>query len=63
MNKESRGEIYRMMKATEIEMARLSYCIERIEPQIKEVLIEVFIEKLQWKGSSEKEVFWDKEIR
>ena len=49
MNKESREEIYRMMKATEIEMAKLNYCIERLEPQIKEVLIEVFIEKLQWK--------------
>jgi len=50
MNKESREEIYKMMKATEFEMARLSYCIERLEPQIKGILIDVFIEKIQWKG-------------
>ena len=50
MNKESKLEIYKMMKATEIEMARLNYCIERLEPQIGEVLKDVFIEKLQWKN-------------
>lgn len=54
MNKESREEIYKVMKATEIEMARLNYCIERLEPQIKEVLKDVFIEKLQWKNICDK---------
>ena len=54
MNKESREEIYKMMKATEIEMERLNYCIERLEPQIKSVLKDVFIEKLQWKGICDK---------
>ena len=49
MNKESRQEIYKMMKTTEIEIARLNYCIARLEPQIKEVLKEIFIEELQWK--------------
>lgn len=52
MNKESREEIYIMMKATEIEMARLNYCIERLEPMAKEVLKDIFIEKLQWKEIS-----------
>lgn len=54
MNKESREEIYKMMKATELEMARLNYCIERLEPQVKEVIKYIFIEKLQWKDISEK---------
>lgn len=49
MNKESREEIYKMMKATELEMARLNYCIERLEPQVKEVIKDIFIEGLQWK--------------
>lgn len=49
MNEESREEIYKMMKATGIETARLNYCIERLEPQVKEVLKDLFIEKLQWK--------------
>ncbi|MFA9399458.1 MAG: sigma factor-like helix-turn-helix DNA-binding protein, partial [Clostridiaceae bacterium] len=49
MNKESREEIYKMMKATEIEIVRLNYCIERLEPQVKEVVKDIFIEGLQWK--------------
>ena len=49
MNKESKKEIYRMMKTTEIEMMRLNYCIERLEPQVEEVIKEIFIDKLQWK--------------
>lgn len=49
LNKESRQEIYRMIKAIEIEMTRLNYCIERLEPQVKEVVKGIFIEKLQWK--------------
>lgn len=49
MNKESRQEIYKMMKATEFEIARLNYCIDRLEPQVKEVIKDIFIGKLQWK--------------
>ena len=48
MNKESREEIYRMMKATEFEITRLNYCIDRLEPQVKEVVKQIFIEKCSW---------------
>nr|WP_269144118.1 hypothetical protein [Clostridium guangxiense] len=48
MNKESRQEIYKMMKATEFEITRLNYCIDRLEPQIKEVVKEIFMNKLSW---------------
>lgn len=49
MNRESREEIIKMMKATELEIKRLDYCIERLEIQVKEVVKGLFIEKLQWK--------------
>lgn len=49
MNKESRQEIYKMMKATEFEITRLNYCIDRLEPQVKEVIKDIFIGELQWK--------------
>jgi len=48
MSKESREEIYKMMKAAELEIARLNYCIERLEPSVKEVVRELFIEKCSW---------------
>lgn len=48
MNKESRQEIYKLMKATEFEITRLNYCIDRLEPQVKEVVKEIFIEKCSW---------------
>lgn len=48
MNKESREEIYRMMKATEFEITRLNYCIDRLESQVKEVVKQIFIEKCSW---------------
>ncbi|WP_147565032.1 sigma factor-like helix-turn-helix DNA-binding protein [Clostridium tyrobutyricum] len=54
MNKESREEIYRMMKATEFEITRLNYCIDRLEPQVKEVVKKIFIEKLSWSETCEK---------
>jgi SpoVK/Ycf46/Vps4 family AAA+-type ATPase len=49
MNKESRDEIQKMLKATEIEISRLNYCIERLEPQVKDIVKDVFISNLQWK--------------
>lgn len=49
MNKNSREEIYKMMKATEIEMIKLNYCIERLGSQVKDVIKDIFIEELQWK--------------
>lgn len=49
MNKESRQEIYKMIKTTKIEMTRLDYCIDRLEPEVGEVVKGIFIEKLQWK--------------
>ena len=48
MSKESRDEIYKMLKGAEIEMARLNYCIERLEPTVKAVVRELFIEKCSW---------------
>lgn len=49
MNKESRDEIKKMLRATEIEISRLNYCIERLEPQVKDIVKDVFINNLQWK--------------
>lgn len=54
MSKESRQEIYKMMKAAEFEITRLNYCIERLEPKVKEVLKKIFIEKLSWNNACEK---------
>jgi DNA-directed RNA polymerase specialized sigma24 family protein len=54
MNKESRDEIYKMMKATEFEITRLNYCIDRLETKIKEVIKDIFIEKLSWSEACEK---------
>jgi hypothetical protein len=48
MSTESRHEIYKMMKGAEIEMARLNYCIERLEPTARAVVRELFIEKCSW---------------
>ena len=48
MNKVSREEIYKMMKGAEIEMARLNYCIARLEPIVEAVVRELFIEKCSW---------------
>lgn len=49
MNKESRDEIQKMLKATEIEISRLNYCIERLEPEVKDIVKDVFIKNLQWR--------------
>lgn len=62
MNKESKEEIYKMMKATEIEMTRLNYCIERLEPQVKEVVKGIFIENLQWKDICRKNLISEKTL-
>lgn len=48
MNKESREEIYKMIKATEFEVTRLNYCIDRLEPKVKDVVKQIFIEKCSW---------------
>ena len=44
----SRDEIYKMIKATEFEITRLNYCIDRLEPKIKDVVKQIFIEKYSW---------------
>ena len=62
MNKESREEILKMMKATEIEMERLDYCIERLEPQVKEVIRKIFMESLQWKDICSKNSISEKTL-
>ncbi|AWI03485.1 hypothetical protein [Clostridium drakei] len=54
MNKESRQEIYKMMKAAEFEITRLNYCIERLEPKIREVIKKIFMEKLSWSNVCQK---------
>ncbi|KOF56135.1 hypothetical protein AGR56_04240 [Clostridium sp. DMHC 10] len=54
MNKESREEIYKMIKVSELEISRLNYCIDRLEPNIREVVKEMFFEGLQWKDISRK---------
>ncbi|WP_243151901.1 hypothetical protein [Clostridium senegalense] len=54
MNKESREEIYKMLKLTEFEITRLNYCIEQLENKIKEVIKEIFIEKLSWSQTCKK---------
>lgn len=48
MNKESREEIYKMIRSAEFELAILNYCIERLAPTVKEVVRELFIEKCSW---------------
>ena len=45
MNKESREEIYKMIRVTRIEISRLDYCIDRLEPQVKEVIIKMYQQK------------------
>lgn len=62
MNKESREEIYKMIKATELEIARLDYCIERLEPQVKEIVKEVFIKKSSWSNACEKNSISEKTL-
>ncbi|AKA72323.1 hypothetical protein [Clostridium scatologenes] len=54
MNKESREEIYKMIKATEFEITRLNYCIDRLEPAVKPVIKGIFIEKLSWSSVCQK---------
>ena len=62
MNKESKEEILKIMKATEIEMERLDYCIERLEPQVKGVIKEIFMEGLQWKDICSKNSISEKTL-
>lgn len=62
MNKESRKEIYKMIKATEFEMTRLNYCIDRLEPAVKEVIKGIFIEKSSWNQICQKNSISEKTL-
>lgn len=62
MNKESREEIYKMIKVSELEISRLDYCIDRLEPNIREVVKEIFFEGLQWKDISIKNSISEKTL-
>lgn len=48
INKENKEEIYKMIKATELEIARLNYCINRLDQKLKAVIKELFLEKSTW---------------
>lgn len=45
LKRKIREEIHKMIKATEFEITRLNYCIDRLETQIKAVIKKIFIEK------------------
>lgn len=48
INKENKEEIYKMIKATELEITRLNYCINRLDQKLKAVIKELFLEKSTW---------------
>lgn len=48
MNNEAKEEIRRMIIATEYEIKKVDYCIERLAPKIKEVIKGVYIYKKTW---------------
>ncbi|MEY8762496.1 MULTISPECIES: hypothetical protein [Clostridium] len=45
INNETKEEIIKMIKATEFEITRLNYCIDRLQTKIKEVIKGVYINK------------------
>lgn len=56
MNAEAKEEIRKMIKASEYEIRKLNYCIDRLEPKIKDVVNGVYINKLLW-GELSKNLF------
>ncbi len=48
INKENKEEIYKIIKATELEIVRLNYCINRLDQKLKAVIKELFLEKSTW---------------
>lgn len=48
MNSEAKEEIRKMIKATEFEIKRLNYCIDRLQPKIKEVIKGAYLNKKSW---------------
>lgn len=52
MNSEAKEEIRKMIKATEFEIKRLNYCIDRLQPKLKDVIKSVYIDKIGWSDIS-----------
>lgn len=48
MNNEAKEEIRKMIKATEFEIKRLNYCVDRLQPKIKEVIKGAYLNKKSW---------------
>ncbi len=48
MNNEAKEEIRKMIVASEYEIRKLHYCIDRLEPKIREVIKGVYIDKMSW---------------
>ena len=48
MNNETKEEIRKMIIASEYEIRKLHYCIDRLEPKIREVIKGVYIDKMAW---------------
>ena len=48
MNNETKEEIRKMIIASEYKVRKLHYCIDRLEPKIREVIKGVYIDKMAW---------------
>lgn len=48
MNREARDEIIKAIKTLEYEIKKLNYCIDRLEPKIKEVIKGIYLDKKSW---------------
>jgi DNA-directed RNA polymerase specialized sigma subunit len=48
MNNEAKEEIRKMIVASEYEIRKLNYCIDRLEPKIRDVIKSVYIDKMAW---------------
>lgn len=48
MNNEAKEEIRKMIVASEYEIRKLDYCIDRLEPKIREVIKNIYINKMAW---------------
>ena len=48
MNNEAKEEIRKMIVASEYEIRKLDYCIARLEPKIRDVIKNIYINKMAW---------------
>jgi len=48
INRTSKRELEKMITATEYELMKLEYCIDRLEGKISEVIKDIYLQRMSW---------------